>query len=179
MGRSRNQETRTISADGYEPDKKASIAHRIAHFLDASAQEYPSQYAAYSLVAKAVLMLGRMPRQDSKEAGMVRRSMARVRQILQKDYRRELDTQVGIGVRATTDSADTLQTSMPKRMRRLESARVAVVQTAQLIDVSTLPNTPALAPWKKWMQKDVKEVLSLLTAPEFEQKLLPPANEDK
>ena len=136
----------SISSNDYEANKEMSIPKRIADFLNYAAKNFPSDYAPYGMIAKAVLMLPRMPRADSKEAGMIQRNMARVRTFLREDYGRELDVQRSIGVRATVDSADTLQTSMPKRMRRLESARIAVVQTAGLIDVKDLPQHARDAP---------------------------------
>jgi len=160
---------------GFKPDYKQALTTRAAHFLHWAAINYPRQYTPYNVLVKAVQGYSKMPQLKSEEVERMRAGMTRVREILRTRFQRELDSVPGIGVRATVDSADTLTVSLPKRMRRLESAKKAVTQTVSLIDTASIPDTAEMKPWKAWLNKDVGEVMKAITSPDFEKKLLPPA----
>jgi hypothetical protein len=59
-------------------------------------------------------------------------------------------------------------------MKRLHSAKKAVVETVNLIDPANIPNTPDMKALKNWMVTDVRDIMKTLTSPSFEAKLLPP-----
>ncbi len=159
----------------YRPDDEvSSVAARVAHFLDWAAKIGPGQYIPYNIATKTVLRLPRNPQLNSKEVETLRSRMSEVRKILQRQYGRDLDSQVGIGVRATYDDADTLTVSLPKKMRRFNAAKKSLSDTAALIDEKNVPNTPELKQWKAWLRNSVSDVLRLVGSADFEQKCLPP-----
>ncbi len=174
---SRRRNSGAITISGYQHDAKMSTPHRAAHYLDWAAQHYPKQYTPYNVLLKAIQGFSRMPQLKSAEVEQLRGCMQRVKYVLLTRYGREMDAQPGIGVRATVDSADALTVALPKKMRRLRSAKNAVIQTTDLIDPSTLPNTAEMKPWKEWFNRSVKDVRKMLSSAEFEQKLLPPSSE--
>lgn len=151
-----------------------TMPQRVAFFLNWSAANYPNEFVPHQMIWRAITGLKRTPIQSSPDALRVKNMMGRVRVILQKDYARDLYTQPFAGVRATVDDADALQSTLPRRMRRLRSAREAVTRTAELIDVKKLPNTPQMTPWKRWFATSVQDVLGLLNSDNFTRGLLPP-----
>ncbi len=171
--------TEAIRANAYSPEHKDSLPQRAAHFLDWAAARYPKQYVPYNLLLKAVLGTSTTPSLHSSDVEQMRGRMSRVRVILQRKYARDLDSMPGVGARATVDDADTLVTSMPKRVASLRRAKTAVATTASLIDPAKIPNTADMAPWKRWMNASVGDVLRTLNSPEFEKKLLPPSPRDE
>lgn len=154
--------------------REMTVPNRVAHYLDWAAKTFPKTYTPYNLLYKAIMGQKTTPQLRNKEVEQLRQRLQSVKKILQDKYGRELDTQQGIGVRATVDAADTLTVSLPKRMRRLQSAKNAVVRTTDLIDPSRIPNTAEYRPWREWFNRDVRDVCRLLDDGGFNKKLLPP-----
>lgn len=161
----------------YTPDTKLSLTQRVAHYLDWAAGEFPKQFTNYNIVLKAIMGYARTPTLGSEEVESLRRNIGRVKQIMVKQYGREVVSAPGLGIRATVDDADTLTTALPRKITRLHSAQRAASATAELIDVSKVPDTAEMKPWKRWFSQDVKSALKTLTSPEMERKLLPPMQE--
>lgn len=178
--RKRDRSVRTvtdaISAGEYVPDTALNKPARCAHFLDWAAATYPRQYVPYNYVVKAIEGYGKLPRLETQEVDAMRQRLARVRDLLHRDYKRDLDTQPGVGVRATVDSADVLVTTAEKRGKRLIAAKNAFEQTVRLVDPAKLPDTPAMARHKKWFQTSLRDLLKSL--PDLERRALPPAEKD-
>ncbi len=162
---------------GYSVNTKDPMSQRVAHFMDWSAKHHPGHYVPYNLILKAVMGYAKTPRLDSDEVERLRGKMQNVRKILLEKYSRTLDSQAGVGVRATTGSADVLVQALPKKMRQLLSAKNGVMQVAGLVDASQLPNTPEMKPWKEWLSRSVADVRKVIGSAEFERKLMPPATE--
>lgn len=153
-----------LDISGYQHNPKLSITQRAAHYLDWSAREYPKQFTPYNLLVKAIMGFGTTPRLDSDAVNSLRSNMQRVKHYLVGTYGRELVSEPGVGVRATTDDADLLTTSLPVRLRRLQGAQKAVANTASLIDPTKIPDTPEMLKWKKWFKGDVKAALQTINA---------------
>lgn len=170
--------TDAVNAGDYVAETKLRIPDRVAHFLDWAAAHYPKSYAPYNYVLKAVMGYEKTPRLDSDDVDRLRQGLTRVRVLLQEKYGREMDTQPGVGVRATVDDADTLTVALPKKIRRLQAAKVAVSKTAALIDPARLPSTAELAPWKRWFTTDVRTIMKTLDTPDFAKRMLPPGTLD-
>ena len=165
---------RAIDSGAYPLDTTLSLPQRGAHFLDWAAKNFPGQYVSYNMFLKAIMGFSKTPRIDGDAVEQLRGRMGRIREILKKNYGREVDSQRGVGARATVDDADTLKTSLPGKMKRLHSAKKAVVETVNLIDPANIPNTPDMKALKNWMVTDVRDIMKTLTSPSFEAKLLPP-----
>lgn len=161
----------------YQYDPDMTKRQRIAHFLDWAAKNYPKQYCPYPHLAKAVSGFPRMPQHNSREVDLIKSAMSGVNRILQTKYNRTIDSEPGIGVRATVDDADTATVALPKKFNRFRAAKNSLVQTAQLVDINKIPDTADYKPWKQWLKTDVKDILKMVKSPDFEQKLLPPAGE--
>lgn len=155
-----------------------TMPQRVAFFINWAAQHYPNEFVPHQFIYRACTGLKRTPHQTSPDTVRIKNMMGRVRLILQKDYARDLCSQPFAGVRATVDDADALQSTLPRRMRRLRAAREAVTRTAELIDPKKLPNTPQMTPWKRWFSTSVQDVLGLLNSDNFTRGLLPPATPD-
>lgn len=160
---------------GYVRDDALSIPQRVAHFLDWAATNKPGEFMPYNMIVQAIMGYKRMPQLASDEVQRVKRTAsANVRQTLITKYDREIVSLPGVGVRATHSDADRLEHVAPKKARRLDGARRSFMITANAINLSNVPNTPAYASLKAWMEKDVRGVLRLIGSDEFERKLLPP-----
>jgi len=159
----------------YKYNPEHSKKQRVAEFLDWAATHYPKQYVDYPHLAKAVEGYSRMPQHNSKEVELIKSSMSGVNRMLQTKYGRALDAEPGVGVRATVDDADLAMIVLPKKMKRIDQAKKAATQVANLVDPSKIPDTPENKPWKQWVKVHVRDVLKTINSPEFEQKLLPPA----
>ena len=159
----------------YRPDKDMSMTKRAAHCLDWCANECPGEYLPYNMLLKVIQQYPRMPQLNSEEVQILRRNMSNVRGHLQKTYSRELDSQPGVGVRATFSDADTLTVALPKKMSRFRAAKRSLATTVNLIDERSIPDTAELKPWKVWMRKSVADVMRLVGSEDFDTKCLPPA----
>lgn len=153
--------------------KRDSRSQRIAYYLDWAAQTRKGQYEPYNEIAKAIDNRSSLPRMDSDHVKGVRRSIGAVRAVLQKRYQRDLDSAVG-SMRATVDDEDTASVALPKRMKRLRSAKNSLVATHQLIDPSKVKD----ARIKAYLQHDVRDIIKLVSSPDFDKKLLPPVTAD-
>jgi hypothetical protein len=171
--------TDAVNAGEYETNPKLRNPDRSAHFLDWAAKHYPKSYVPYNYLLKAIMGYERTPRLDSEDVDRLRSNLTRIRTILQEIYGRDLDTQPGVGVRATVDDADTTTVALPKKMRRLRSAQVGLKKTVDLIDLSKLPSTADMVPWKRWLTTDVKTIMKTLDSPDFAKRMLPPGTPDK
>jgi len=163
-----------LSIAAYQTETKMTITNRAAHYLDWAARNYPQHYTQYNVLLKAIMGYDRMPSLSSKEVERLRNGLGRIRVALSTKYNRELVTQAGIGIRATINDADTLRNILPKKSRRLQSARTSFLGTVKNIDAASIPNTPEMLRLKEWLNRGVKEVVRQIGSKEFEQKLLPP-----
>ena len=173
-----SSKSKLLNIKGYKPEGE-SLPQRMAHYLDWAASEFPKQYTPYNLLVKAVFGYKHLPKVGSQQVDVVRRGMGRARLLLQTKYNRTTDSQPGLGVRATVDSADSLTVAMPKKVTRLRGARAAMMSTWNLVDLSKVPNTPELKPWKDWGSKNVSEIVKLIGSADFEKKMLPPSKHEE
>jgi hypothetical protein len=159
----------------YKPDMKMSLPQRAAHYLDWAAASYPGSYTPYNMLLKAIQGYAKTPRVDSDEVERLRRSLnGSVKGILRKQYTREVVTQPGYGIRATSDDLDMVKNSLTKKMVRLRGARNSVAQTVGMVDPANIPQTAEGKLWKDWYSRSAKDVVRQLTSPEFEKKLALP-----
>lgn len=162
--------------DGYVKDDAMSRTKRVAHFLDWAAVNKPGEFMPYNVIVKAIMGYTYMPRLDGDEVRQIKNATSGgVRSSLIGEYNRELVTLPGVGIRATTSDADRLEYVAPRKAQRLATARRNFMLTANAINLRNVPNTPAYAALKSWMQREVGDVLKLIGSAEFERKLLPPS----
>jgi hypothetical protein len=153
-----------------------SRTQRVAYYLNWAADHLPFQYQPYNVIAKAVSnsKATRLPRMDSDEVVGIRRTMSGIRRALRTKYGRSLDVAAD-GARATVDSEDHAAVVMPKKIKRLRSAKNAVVEEHRLINVSEIRD----AKIRGYMQRPVRELMKILDSEEFDRKLLPPGSPEK
>lgn len=153
--------------------KNDTRAQRIAYYLDWCASKLPLQYQPFNVVVQEINGYARLPRMDAEEVSTVRGSMHTIRRILQQKYERDLDVGGG-GARATISDEDAASVVLPKKMKRLRSAKNAVVTTHSLIDPAAIKD-PRI---KAYLTKSVREVIKLIGSEDFDRKLLPPVSEE-
>lgn len=161
----------------YEIILKMTNGQRAAHFLDWNAKHKPGEFTAYNLLFKQITGVGRTPQLKSEEVEHLRRHSQTIKKVLFDTYGREMISLPGVGVRASIDDADVLKNVVPKKASRLQSARVGFLKTVSNIDQKNIPDTAELKPLKSWLNREVRELVKQISAPEFERKLLPPAAE--
>jgi len=166
-----------LDISGYTPDIEMSMTSRGAHYLDWAANKYPGVYSPYNIMLQAIQGYRRLPQLKNQEVDRLRNAIGRIREVLRRQYGRELVPQTGVGIRATVDDADKLKNVLPGKVRRLKGAVKAVNDTAQAIDLSTVPNSPEMLPYKAWAGRELKDVIKQISSKEFELKLLPPTTD--
>lgn len=160
-----------IKVGDYEPPFGQSLTHRAAHFLDWAAQHYPQEYVPYNFIVRAIQGYNKTPRLDTEEVESLRRALSRIGRILQQKFKRGKTTSPGQGVRATTNDVDAVKTEIRNKMVRLQSAKVALEQSASIVDPTRMPAGPE----KKWFTEDVGAILKTLKSPSFEARFALPA----
>lgn len=161
----------------YEIQLKLTSGQRAAHFLDWNAKHSPGEFTAYNMLFKQITGVARTPQLKSEEVEHLRRHSHSIRKTLFDKYGREMVSLPGVGVRASIDDADILKNVVPKKASRLQSARVGFLKTVSNIDQKNIPDTVELKPLKNWLNREVRELVKQISAPEFERKLLPPPAE--
>ena len=164
-----------VDLSTYVKDDAAPLSTRCADFLNWLCQKRPEIFVAPNIAVKAIMGYGHTPRLKSDEVDKLRTKYGTIRKILRAKYNRDLIVEAGAGIRASVDDADVLVSSLPKFVKKLDSARSAVVQVDNLIDMKKVPNTPELAAHRAMHEKQVKPLVKLLISPAFEAMLQLPA----
>lgn len=173
---SNSKRYKALDIRGYKPDHKMSLPQRTAHYLNWAADTFPNAYTPYNLLLKAILGVAKTPRVNDEGVERLRRSLHQsVKKILRSQYNREIVSQPGYGVRATSSDLDMVQSSLTRKMRTLRSAKSAVALTVGMVDPSNIPNTAEAKPWKDWFTRSAKDIVKQLG--EMEKKMLPPSTE--
>ena len=151
-----------------------SLTKRAAHCLDFTATNYPKQYIPWNWVYQAIQGFARTPRHDSEAVINLRMRGSAIRQACISLYKRTTDTHPGLGVRALVDDEDVVRYAMVKSTKRFISAKNALVQTASLVDVKKLPNTPEFQEFKNWHTKGILPILREVGSAAFDKRLSAP-----
>lgn len=154
--------------------KRDSRAQRAAYYLDWCAAHFPHEYQPFNTIVQQINGRTSTPRMENDEVKNLRGAMHGVRLLLQSQYKRDLDIAAG-GARATVDDDDTASVVMPKKMKRLRSAKNAVLATNNLIDIAEI-KSPEL---RAYMKRSVSDIVKLVGSEEFDRKLLLPGEGEK
>lgn len=165
-----------LDTTSYEHHPEFTKNRRAADFLAWAAVKFPGVFISHSLLAQAVNMLSRMPRFDSTDVRHVRANVTRIRDILENVYGRALDSQKGVGMRATVNDEDRLKTSMPKRARIYVAQQVKFKREIAAININNVPVTADNKMHISWYRA-ANKVMKEIGSTHFETKLLPPAPE--
>jgi len=169
----------TVDFNGYRPPEELAPNRRVAHCLNWAAEKFPYHYLQWNMVLKAIHGYRRLPRLDSEQVLHLKKSGAAIRKHLLKYHERIMDSEPGMGIRALVDDADKLRIAMPKKARRLITAKNSAEETAAHIDLAAVPDTPEYAPYKKWMARDVGGILKALNRARFDTRALPPSRDEE
>lgn len=167
-----------VDLSTYVKDDALPLSHRCADFLNWLCLKRPGVFAAPNIAVKAIMGYGHTPRLKSDEVDKLRTKYGTIRKVLRAKYNRDLIVESGVGIRASVDSADILVVNIPKAVTRLTSARNAVITTDSLIDMKTVPQTPALQPYRDMHNRQIKPLVKTLLSPAFEAQLALPAGKD-
>ena len=160
-------------------DLEMTLTKRAAHCLDFCARMYPKQYIPWNWMLQAVQGFKRTPRIDNDAVMNLRHRSSGIRQVCIVTYKRTTDLHPGLGVRALVDDEDVVKYAFVKSMRRFDSAKNAMLQTASLVDVRKLPNTDEFKELKQWYVNDATKILSEVSASTFGKRLLSPTAKKK
>jgi len=143
---------------------------KTAFLLDWAAKNMPGVYIGYAEIVRAIDNRKSLPRLDSPDVKALRSSIANVRGLLRERYGRELDTAPN-SVRATTGDEDAATVVLPKKLRRLRSAKNAVIATHSLIDPANVKDARIRA----YLENDVNAIIKAIGSESFDKRLLPPS----
>lgn len=150
----------------FTPEDGVSVALKIAQMLDWAAMKAPGTIVTYPQIAKVILSLGRLPRQDAREVEMVRSRVSSARQKLISDFERDLVTEPGIGCRATFSDADTIANCITKRTRRLLLAKDRLTESINILSeegmIEAKSDIPQLV---EWLNEELKPLLKTIDKP--------------
>lgn len=169
--------SKVVDLSTFVKDDAAPLSTRCADFLHWLCQKRPEVFVAPNIAVKAIMGYGHTPRLKSDEVDKLRSKYGTIRKVLRAKYNRDLIVEAGAGIRASVDDADVLVSSLPKFVKKLDSARSAVIQADNLIDMKKVPNTPELAAHRAWHDKQVKPLNKLLISPAFEAMLMLPSGD--
>lgn len=163
-----------MNISNFKLDDKWSVPRRIAEFLVWVDGEQPMGFVTYAMVARAVYALGSKGKVGDDIVEGIRRRIPSVNKLLHREYGRGIITDPRVGVRASHDDEDAANIVLRRRMSRLTSAKRAVVDTMHIIDPKKIQNKALRA----YVERDARAVMNVLTSPDFEKRLLPPAGDD-
>jgi hypothetical protein len=149
---------KAFNSKGFSSNE-GSLPRKIADFLVWAAKQEPRRFITLPEVVRAVygVTRGGADQEDS-----IRRRFSGVNKILHEEHSCAL---------VTTGDEDTARTALPKRMKRLDSARKAVVATASIIDSRKIADVAL----RKWVETGARKAVGLLAAPDFERQITMPA----
>lgn len=160
----------------WKKDDADHLSLRGAKFLHGLSVEKPGLFVTPNILVREVMGYGHTPRMNSDEVEKMRTRYTAIRKILRKEFQQELLIEAGVGIRATTGSADVLVRALPKAVRKLTTAKNAVVEVDSLINMKDVPNTPELAPYRAMHHNQIKPLVRQLLSEEFQAQLKLPAD---
>jgi hypothetical protein len=131
-----------IRSGQFKLKTEMSDPERMACALDWGARLYPYGSFHYNILLMAIRGYSKVPSINSKDVDLLRGKMARVRQILMRDYKRTTCTLIGVGIRATVDVTDLGDNAVPKAKERKKQANNGLIAIEGIADLSTLPAGP-------------------------------------
>jgi len=153
-------------------DTSQSDPMRVAVLLDWAAKEHPYEFIPYNFLLKAIRGFKQTPMVGSKDVERVRGRISPAKVILMRDFGRTVISLTGGGVRATVDDMDTAKNALPGQMSRVRAASASLVRTRNLVDIRALPRGPEGDQVRRWVTKNVDEVMKVVGAEGFMDKLL-------
>lgn len=154
----------------FSPNPKDSTTRRVVAYVLFAAEQQPNRAQELRLVAQEVFSLSRKPAHDSRHVDMIRNCIDRAREILKKEHGRALLAVPGMGIRATIDSGDALETDVEIKARRHTQATKRLNEAAALVKMSELKTAAQRARFD-----EITKACRLLTNSEVLAKLaLPP-----
>jgi hypothetical protein len=161
----------------FHVNPELSMTKRIAQFLDWAAVHRPRAYMAFNIIWQAVTGEKKLTHLNSDGATFVKKAISRVRQELLKTYKRGMDSQRGLGVRATVDDVDMVKFDVSAKAHRVESAQKSFIASVNVVDPANIPNTVEMKPFLGYI-KDAKKIALLMQTPDYIKALLPPKKEE-
>jgi hypothetical protein len=156
----------------YAVNKDMGIAERIADYLNWMADHEPGKFVPWNIIAFNVMMLPRVPRNNTESVKMVQRASSRSYRILETKYGRLYYPLKGYGVRACVDDDDMAKNGIRTSVKRGRSAIATIRRQTDLIDERKISNTAEMRPYKEFVTNQLKPSLRNLTS--LENKLMLP-----
>lgn len=153
-------------------DVSMSVPKRMANCLVWAATACPGQFIPLNYLLQATMGYGRTPAINTKEVEQLKTRMYQVRKVLMNDYKLDMVTERGVGVRATFSSEDVAKHTLPKKVKRFENSRRSVEGTLQIVDSSKIQNKEL----KSWVN-GLSPAFKALANSDLVKKLLPAATD--
>jgi hypothetical protein len=163
--------------NGYKrPEKMASIAEAIAHFLDWNAIHNPKKFVSLAELTVHVMGLSRRPNMNSATVQTCSKELKKAKTLLEKKYNRLCLFQRSSGYRATSSDQDKL-IPVAKQAKGVEGKSRRLREMVAPIDPSTFSKDEE---GKRDRQQllNYQDATHRLTSDKMRQLLLPPGSPD-
>jgi hypothetical protein len=159
---------------------KNTLSGQICEFLHHMAVEFPHETILYEEIVQALDGLRSRPKVGNPRIKQIRNLISNARLVMRRDYKRDIVGVPGVGVRATVDDLDMVQTAAIRDAQRVDRAArkfdetVSMVNTEEFKLLAEHSSDPdAFRELTEWWCNDVKNAVKHLKASIKDSKLLP------
>ena len=159
---------------------KGTLSGQICEFLHHMAVEFPHEVILYEEIVQALDKLRSRPASNNARVVQIRGNIATARKVMRRDYNRDVVGVPGVGVRATVDDLDIVQTAAIRdaktvdRAARKMSATFDMVNTEEFkILVAQMENPKEFEELTNWWINDMSKAIKKLRSSIKNNKLLP------
>lgn len=179
----RRSSSRSLDVSSYKREDGLTTVQQLARLADWLAKVHPYAWCPWNLGLKAVTGRHSTPTLNNKEVVALRGTSSRAREILMVRYGRDLRVDASMGFRATVNSTDLGEQSLPGAVRRLNRQREKVIAVHDLIDPMEIKNRTVrdFVDQTGGLVKTLKsrDFTGRLQIPDLRGPLLPPVKPDK
>ena len=159
---------------------KGSLSGQICEFLHHMAVEFPHEYILYEEIVQALDGLANRPASNNARVIQIRNNVSTARRIMRRDYKRDIVGVPGVGVRATVDDLDIVQTAAIRDAKTVDRAARKLSDTCDMVNtekfkilVAQSEDPKALMELSQWWVNDMTRALKKLRSSIRDNKLLP------
>jgi hypothetical protein len=159
---------------------KGSLSGQICEFLHQMAVEFPHETILYEEIAQALDKLRSRPVANNARVIQIRNNISIARRVMRRDYKRDIVGVPGVGVRATVDDLDMVQTAAVRDAKSVDRAARKFSDTCEMVNTEEFKllaaqtdNPEEFTELTRWWVNDVQVAVKKLRASIKNDKLLP------
>jgi hypothetical protein len=159
---------------------KNTLSGQVCEFLHHMAVEFPHETILYEEIVQALDGLRSRPKPGNPRIKQIRNIISNARVVMRRDYNRDIVGVPGVGVRATVDDLDMVQTAAIRDAQRVDRAARKFDETVSMVNTEEFkllaehsPDPTAFKELTEWFCNDVKSAVKHLRASVKDRKLLP------